>query len=73
MADESGKPYVNHGMAMAVSIWAIILISVFFFFKYQVPEFASDRTGLDTLYYVILAITGAGGLRSVRFGLRTTF
>jgi cytochrome c oxidase subunit 2 len=59
MADESGKPYVNHGMAMAVSIWAIILISVFFFFKYQVPELASDRTGLDTLYYVILAITGA--------------
>ncbi len=45
-------------MAMALSIWAIILLSVIFFFKYQVPELASDRSGLDTLYYVILAITG---------------
>ena len=59
MADENAKPYVNHGMAMALSIWAIILISLFFFFKYQVPELASDRSGLDTLYYVILGITGA--------------
>jgi len=59
MADQNAKPYVNHGMAMALSIWAIILISVLFFFKYQVPELASDRAGLDTLYYVILGITGA--------------
>ena len=59
MADEHAtKPYVNHGIAMAISIWAIILISVYFFFKYPIPELASDRSGLDTLYYVILAITG---------------
>jgi cytochrome c oxidase subunit 2 len=60
MADENApKAHVNHGMAMAVSIWAIILISVLFFFKYRVPELASDRSGLDTLYNVILGITGA--------------
>jgi len=59
MPDQNAKPYVNHGMAMAISIWAIILISVLFFFKYQIPELASDRSGLDTLYYVILGITGA--------------
>jgi cytochrome c oxidase subunit 2 len=59
MAEESTrKAYVNHGMAMAVSIWAILLISVFFFLKYRVPELASDRSSLDTLYYVILGITG---------------
>ncbi len=58
MADQNAKPYVNHGMAMALAIWAIILLSVFFFFKYPVPELASDRSGLDTLYYVILGITG---------------
>lgn len=59
MAEENApQSYVNHGMAMAISIWAIILISVYFFFKYQVPELASDRSGLDTLYYVILGITG---------------
>ena len=59
MADETGpKPHVNHGMAMAISIWAIVLISVSFFFKYRVPELASDRGGLDTLYNVILGITG---------------
>lgn len=59
MTDENApKPYVNHGMAMAISIWAIILISVLFFFKYKVPALASDRSSLDTLYYVILGITG---------------
>ncbi len=59
MADENAaKAHVNHGMAMALVIWAMILLSVLFFFKYQVPELASDRQGLDTLYYVILAITG---------------
>jgi cytochrome c oxidase subunit II len=56
--DQNAKPHTNHGMAMALSIWAIILLSVIFFFKYQVPELASDRSGLDTLYYVILGITG---------------
>jgi cytochrome c oxidase subunit 2 len=59
MADQNApKAYVNHGMAMALSIWAIIAISLVFFFKYRVPELASDRGGLDTLYNVILAITG---------------
>jgi cytochrome c oxidase subunit 2 len=56
--DNAAKPYVNHGMAMAFSIWAIILVSVAFFFKYGVPELASERSAQDTLYYVILAITG---------------
>ncbi len=59
MADDNQiEPHVNHGMAMAISIWAIVLISVAFFFKYGVPELASERTAQDTLYYVILAITG---------------
>jgi cytochrome c oxidase subunit 2 len=59
MADENTpKAHVTHGMAMALSIWAIIAISLIFFFKYRVPELASDRGGLDTLYNVILAITG---------------
>jgi cytochrome c oxidase subunit II len=59
MADENArKAHVNHGMAMALSIWAIIAISLVFFFKYRVPELASDRGGLDTLYNVILGITG---------------
>jgi cytochrome c oxidase subunit 2 len=59
MADENAaKPSVNHGMAMAISIWAIVLVSVAFFFRYDMPELASDRSSLDTLYYVILAISG---------------
>jgi cytochrome c oxidase subunit II len=59
MADDNQiESHVNHGMAMAISIWAIVLISVAFFFKYGVPELASERTAQDTLYYVILAITG---------------
>ena len=44
---------------MAISIWGIVLVSVAFFFKYGVPELASDRGAQDTLYYVILSITGA--------------
>jgi cytochrome c oxidase subunit 2 len=60
MADETAiKPGVNHGKALALSIWAIVVLSVLFFFKYPVPELASDRSSQDTLYYVILAITGA--------------
>jgi cytochrome c oxidase subunit 2 len=60
MATEENAPqgHVNHGLAMAFSIWAIIGISFIFFFKYRVPELASDRAGLDTLYNVILGITG---------------
>jgi cytochrome c oxidase subunit 2 len=59
MADENAaKPHLNHGMAMAIAIWAIVLVSVGFFFKYDVPELASERAALDTLYYVILGITG---------------
>jgi cytochrome c oxidase subunit II len=56
--DNRVQPSVNHGIAMAISIWAIVLISVGFFFKYGVPELASERTSQDTLYYVILGITG---------------
>lgn len=49
---------VKHGMALALSIWAIVLVSVAYFFKYGVPELASERTSQDTLYYVILWVTG---------------
>ena len=60
MADE---PKVNRGglegIAMAVAIWLIVLLSVFYFMRYGVPELASDRGYLDDLYYVILGITGA--------------
>lgn len=45
-------------MAMAISIWVIVLISVAFFFKYGVPDLASERSAQDTLFYVILGITG---------------
>jgi cytochrome c oxidase subunit 2 len=60
MAENSDvKPDVKHGMAMALSIWAIVLVSVGFFFKYGIPENAAARTSQDTLYHVILGITGA--------------
>jgi heme/copper-type cytochrome/quinol oxidase subunit 2 len=43
MTDETApKPYVNHGMAMAISIWVIILISVLFFFV-QCPSSPTGR------------------------------
>ena len=59
MADNSlGNRDVKHGMALAISIWAIIVVSVAYFFKYGVPELASDRGAQDTLYYVILGVTG---------------
>ena len=59
MAENSEtKPDVKHGVAMALSIWAIVLVSVVYFFKYGMPELAAERTSVDTLYYVILAITG---------------
>lgn len=48
----------KQGMALAVVLWGIIAVSVAFFFKYGVPELASDRQSQDTLYYVILGITG---------------
>lgn len=48
----------KQGLVMALVIWAIILLSVAFFFKWGVPELASDRSGLDGLYYIILALTG---------------
>ena len=48
----------KHGMALAVSIWGIVLVSVAYFFKYGLPELASDRGAQDTLYYIILALTG---------------
>ena len=48
----------KHGMALAVTLWAIVLVSVAFFFKYDLPELASNRGSQDTLYYVILGITG---------------
>jgi cytochrome c oxidase subunit 2 len=43
---------------MAIAIWAIVLVSVAFFFKWQMPALASNRGGLDSLYYWILGITG---------------
>ena len=46
------------GLMMAVAIWGIVLVSVAFFFKWGMPELASNREGLDSLYYVILGITG---------------
>jgi cytochrome c oxidase subunit 2 len=59
MADDtSAKTHAKHGMAMALSIWGIVLISVAFFFKYGIPELASDRGSQDDLYHVILALTG---------------
>jgi cytochrome c oxidase subunit 2 len=58
MAQKEVKAYPAHGMAMAIAIWVIVLLSVYFFFQYGVPELASDRSSLDTLYYVILGITG---------------
>lgn len=57
MADEKRGGSLQ-GIAMAVSIWVIVIVSVFYFFRYGVPELASDRGYLDTLYYVILGITG---------------
>lgn len=57
MADKESTPTLD-GRLMAIAIWLIILVSVAFFFKYGLPELASDRGTLDTLYYVILAVTG---------------
>jgi len=48
----------KHGMGLALAIWGILLVSVAYFFKYGLPELASERTSQDTLYYVILGITG---------------
>lgn len=48
----------REGLALAVTIWLIILVSVAYFFKWGVPELASDRAGLDSLFYVILVVTG---------------
>lgn len=60
MAENPGtEPHGKQGLAMALSIWGIVLVSVAYFFKYGVPELASDRGSLDTLYYVILGLTGA--------------
>ncbi|HXV59642.1 MAG TPA: cytochrome c oxidase subunit II [Vicinamibacteria bacterium] len=56
--EEKVRPYVSHGTAMALSIWGIVLVSVVFFFVYGLPDLASDRSSQDTLYYVILAISG---------------
>ena len=46
------------GLMMAAAIWGIVFVSVAFFFKWGMPELASNRGGLDSLYYVILGITG---------------
>ncbi len=56
MASNSNQSTV--GLVMASVIWLIVGVSVAFFFKWGVPELASDRVGLDNLYYVILGITG---------------
>ena len=58
MADTTeAKRDSKQGIALALAIWAIVLVSVVYFFKYGVPELASDRHSQDTLYYVILGIT----------------
>lgn len=60
MADEpKGSRGSLQGIAMAVVIWAIVVLSSLYYVRYGVPELASDRGYLDTLYYVILGITGA--------------
>ncbi len=60
MADEpKGSRGSLQGIAMAVVIWAIVVISSLYYVRYGVPELASDRGYLDSLYYVILGITGA--------------
>ena len=60
MADEpKGSRGSLQGIAMAVVIWAIVVLSSLFYVRYGVPELASDRGYLDSLYYVILGITGA--------------
>lgn len=59
MADEpkvSGRSF--QGLALAVTLWLIVPVSVYYFMVYGVPELASDRGYLDSLYYVILGITG---------------
>jgi len=43
---------------MATAIWGIVLVSVLYFFKWPMPELASNRGGQDTLFYTILTITG---------------
>ncbi len=60
MADEpKARTGGLEGIAMAVALWAIVLVSSLYFLRYGVPELASDRGYLDNLYYVILGITGA--------------
>ena len=60
MADEpKGSRGSLQGIAMAVVIWVIVVVSSLYFLNYGVPELASDRGYLDNLYYVILGITGA--------------
>ena len=59
MADEpKGSRGSLQGIAMAVVIWAIVVLSSLYYVRYGVPELASDRGYLDSLYYVILGITG---------------
>ena len=59
MADEPKASRGSlHGIALAVALWLIVPISVLYFLPYGVPELASDRGYLDTLYHVILGITG---------------
>lgn len=73
------RPGSRQGLALATAIWLIVLVSVAYFFKWGVPELASDRGGLDSLYYVILAVTGIAyvvvhfllGLFIWRFGERS--
>ena len=46
------------GIAFALFLWVMVAASVAYFFRYGVPELASDRAYLDSLYNIILAITG---------------
>ncbi len=58
MAKEENSKLAIDGRAMAVALWLIVIVSVAYFFKWGTPELASDRTAQDTLFHVILGITG---------------
>jgi cytochrome c oxidase subunit 2 len=59
-AESPTRSGAGQGLIFALVLWLMMVVSVIYFFKteYRVPPLASDRGSLDTLFYVILAITG---------------